>query len=209
MVRNFNMLGKLYAITERSLIQTSLADDIEQAILGGAGLIQLREKNITEEQYIEYAKDALAICKKYSVPLIINDNINVCLKSGADGVHLGQGDAPPFEARKLLGADAIIGVTAKTIEQAQKAYFDGADYIGSGAVFGTATKNDAKKMDIKTLKSITAASKIPVYAIGGITADNILLLEGTGIYGAAVVSGIFKGDIQTNSQNLSEAVTRL
>ena len=203
------MLGKLYAITERSLIQTSLADDIEQAILGGAGLIQLREKNITEDQYIEYAKDALTVCKKYGVPLIINDNISVCLKSGADGVHLGQGDASPSDARKVLGDDAIIGVTAKTIEQAQKAYDDGSDYIGSGAVFGTATKNDAKKMDIETLKSITAASKIPVYAIGGINADNILQLEGTGIYGAAVVSGIFKGNIKENAKKLSEAVTKL
>lgn len=203
------MLGKLYAITERSLIVTSLADDIEQAILGGAGLIQLREKNITEEQYTEYAKEALTVCKKYGVPLIINDKINVCLKSGADGVHLGQGDASPQDARKLLGADAIIGVTAKTIEQAHKAYSDGADYIGSGAIFGTATKNDAKKMEIKTLKSITAASKIPVYAIGGINADNISQLEGTGIYGAAVVSGIFNGDIQANAKKLSEAVTRL
>ena len=203
------MFGKLYAITDRSLIQTSLADDIEQAILGGAGLIQLREKNITEDQYTEHAKAALSVCKKYSVPLIINDNINVCLRSGADGVHLGQGDASPLDARKILGSDAIIGVTAKTIEQAQKAYDDGADYIGSGAVFGTATKNDAKKMDIKTLKSIAAASKIPVYALGGINADNISQLDGTGIYGAAVVSGIFKGDIKSNAQKLSEAVKRL
>ena len=203
------MLGKLYAITERSLIRVSLADDIEQAIQGGAKLIQLREKDITDEQYTEYAKEALSVCKKYGVPLIINDNINVCLRSGADGVHLGQGDASPADARKLLGTDAIIGVTAKTIDHAQKAYSDGADYIGSGAVFGTATKNDAKKMDIETLKSIAAASKIPVYAIGGINADNISQLEGTGIYGAAVVSGIFKGDIKSNAQRLSEAVMKL
>lgn len=203
------MLGKLYAITERSLIGGSLADSIEQAILGGSELIQLREKNITDEQYTEYAKEALAVCRKYNVPLIINDNINVCLKSGADGVHLGQGDASPSDARKLLGADAIIGVTAKTIEQVQKAHDDGADYIGSGAIFGTATKNDAKKMDFETLKSIAAASKIPVYAIGGICTDNILQLEGTGVHGVAVVSGIFKGDIKANAQKLSEAVTKL
>ena len=209
MARNINMLGKLYAITERSLIKTSLADDIEQAILGGAGLIQLREKAITAEQYIEYAKEALSVCKKYGVPLIINDSIDVCMRSGADGVHLGQGDASPADARKILGSGAIIGVTAKTIEQAQKAYEDGADYIGSGAVFGTATKNDAKKMDIATLRSITAASKLPVYAIGGINADNISQLEGTGIYGAAVVSGIFKGNIKSNAKKLSEAVTQL
>ena len=203
------MLGRLYAITDRSLIQTSLAADIEQAVKGGAELIQLREKNVTDEQYTAYAVEALGICRKYNVPLIINDNINVCLAAGADGVHLGQSDASPAEARKILGDAAIIGVTAKTAQQARKAFADGADYIGSGAVFGTTTKGDAKKMDIKTLKSITAASELPVYAIGGINADNISQLAGSGIYGAAVVSGIFFGDIKFNAQALSEAVKKL
>ncbi|MGN1116158.1 MAG: thiamine phosphate synthase [Candidatus Ornithomonoglobus sp.] len=203
------MLNRLYAITDRGLIQRSLGEDIEAAIIGGAGLIQLREKNISDEKYLEYAAEALAVCRKYNVPLIINDNIDVCLKSGADGVHLGQGDASPSDARRILGSGAIIGVTAKTAEQAQKAYSDGADYIGSGAVFGTLTKGDAKKMSIETLKEITAASKLPVYAIGGINIDNVKELKGSGVYGVAVVSGIFKGDIEANSGRLKEAVKRL
>lgn len=203
------MMNRLYAITDRNLIQKSLHEDIEEAIKGGAGLIQLREKNISEERYIEYAKEALGVCRKYSVPLIINDCINVCLKSGADGVHLGQGDASAAEARSLLGGHAIIGVTAKTVEQAHRAYLDGADYIGSGAVFGTATKGDAKKMSLSVLQSITAASRLPVYAIGGICAENISQLTGCGIYGIAVVSGIFKGDIRANAEKLSRAVRSL
>lgn len=203
------MLDRLYAITDRSLIQKSLGADIEAAIKGGAGLIQLREKNISDEKYLEYAEEALAVCRKYNVPLIINDNTDVCLKSGADGVHLGQGDASPADARRILGPCAIIGVTAKTVEQAQRAYSDGADYIGSGAVFGTVTKGDAEKMSIETLKKITAASKLPVYAIGGINIGNVSELNGSGVYGIAVVSGIFKGDIETNSGILSEAVSRL
>lgn len=203
------VLNKLYAITERRLLQGSLAEDIKAAIDGGAGMVQLREKNISEEQYIEYAKEALAVCREYSVPLIINDNVNVCLKSGADGVHLGQGDSSPREARQILGDRAIIGVTAKTVEQAEKAYLDGADYIGSGAVFGTTTKDDAKKMSIAALKEITTASKLPVYAIGGINIDNADKLTGSGIYGIAVVSGIFKGNIKDNAEKLSEAVEKL
>ncbi|MGN0182952.1 MAG: thiamine phosphate synthase [Candidatus Ornithomonoglobus sp.] len=203
------MLNRLYAITDRGLIQKSLGEDIEAAVKGGAGLIQLREKNIPDEKYLEYAEEALAVCRKYNVPLIINDNIDVCLKSGADGVHLGQGDASPADARRILGSGAIIGVTAKTARQAQKAYSDGADYIGSGAVFGTATKGDAKKMSIDTLKEITSVSMLPVYAIGGISIDNVEELKGSGIYGIAVVSGIFKGDIEENSQRLKEAVKML
>ena len=203
------MLNRLYAITDRGLIQKSLEEDIEAAIRGGAGIIQLREKNITDEKYAEYAAEALSVCKKYNVPLIINDNIDVCLRSGADGVHLGQNDASPADARRILGSRAIIGVTAKTAEQAQRAYCDGADYIGSGAVFGTVTKDDAKKMSVDTLKEITASSKLPVYAIGGINIDNAAELAGSGIYGIAVVSGIFKGDIEANAKKLREAVSRL
>ena len=203
------MLGKLYAITERSLTGGSLKLAVEQAITGGAGLIQLREKNISDEQYIAYAREILGICRQYDVPLIINDNINVCRISGADGVHLGQSDAPAKTAREILGSRAIIGVTAKTAKQAERAYYDGADYIGSGAVFGTTTKDDAKRMDISVLKAITAVSKLPVYAIGGINAANISRLAGSGIYGVAVVSGIFKGDIKSNAQKLAEAIERL
>lgn len=195
-------LSKLYAITDSGLIGNCLETAVETAIKNGAGMIQLREKNISEEEYIIRAKSLLAICKKYDVPLIINDNINVCLKSGADGVHLGQSDMNAKTARKILGKSAIIGVTAKTTEQALKAAADGADYIGSGAVFGTQTKSDAKNMSLDTLKEITSVSPLPVYAIGGINTDNADELYGSGIYGIAVVSGIFKGDIARNTQIL-------
>lgn len=202
-------LSRLYAITDRNLIQSSLGEDIAAAVKGGAGLIQLREKNVTEDEYIAYAREALAVCRSLGARLIINDSVSVCAAAGADGVHLGQGDADPKEARRILGGNAIIGVTAKTAEQAQRAEADGADYLGSGAVFGTSTKADAVKMDIETLREIAATVSIPVYAIGGINAENISQLRGSGIYGAAVVSGIFKGDIEKNAVRLKEEVELL
>lgn len=185
----------LYAITDRSWLGgRTLREAVEEAIQGGATLIQLREKNMSEEALIKSALEIKDVCHKHGVKLIINDSVRVALASGADGVHLGQGDTPPKEARKILGKDKIIGVTAKTIEQAIRAERDGADYLGSGAVFGTSTKADAKKMDMETLRNITAAVKIPVAAIGGITAENVAELKNTGIAGAAVVSGIFAHD---------------
>ncbi len=202
-------LSRLYAITDRNLIQSSLGEDIAAAVKGGAGLIQLREKNVTEDEYIAYAREALAVCRSLGAKLIINDSVTVCAAVGADGVHLGQGDTDPKEARRILGSNAIIGVTAKTVEQAQSAEADGADYLGSGAVFGTSTKADAVKMDIETLREIVSSVSIPVYAIGGINAENISQLRGSGIYGAAVVSGIFKGDIEKNAARLKEEVELL
>lgn len=202
-------MSRLYAITDRNLIQSSLGEDIAAAVKGGAGLIQLREKNVTEDEYIAYAREALAVCRSLGARLIINDSVAVCAAVGADGVHLGQGDTDPKEARRILGGNAIIGVTAKTVEQAQRAETDGADYLGSGAVFGTSTKADAVKMDIETLREIVSSVSIPVYAIGGINAENISQLRGSGIYGAAVVSGIFKGDIEKNAVRLKEEVELL
>ena len=202
-------LSKLYAITDRSLIKQSLAEDIAAAIRGGAGMIQLREKDVTEEQYKAYAAEALAVCRRLGAKLIINDNIAVCAAVGADGVHLGQGDESPKYARQLLGSGAVIGVTAKTTEQAKKAASDGADYIGSGAVFGTSTKADAVKMGIEELKAITAVSELPVYAIGGINIDNIGELNGSGIYGAAVVSGTSPRALDQHAAELRKAVELL
>ena len=176
-------LSRLYAITDRNLIQSSLDEDIAAAVKGGARLIQLREKNVTEDEYIAYAREALAVCRSLGAKLIINDSVTVCAAVDADGVHLGQGDTDPKEARRILGYNAIIGVTAKTVEQAQRAEADGADYLGSGAVFGTSTKADAVKMDIETLREIVSSVSIPVYAIGGINAENISQLRGSGIYG--------------------------
>lgn len=195
---------RLYAVTDRSWLNgRALEDDIEKAIKGGVTLVQLREKNIATDDIIKSAIRIKSVCKKHGIPLIINDNVDAVIGSNADGVHLGQSDMSISAARKILGKNKIIGATAKTVEQAQKAELEGADYLGSGAIFGTTTKDDAKKMDIETLKSITQSVKIPVVAIGGITGENILELRGTGISGAAVVSGIFaQNDIEKAAEDL-------
>ena len=195
---------RLYAVTDRTWLDgRTLYDDVEKALKGGVTLLQLREKNMSTDDFINSAKEIKSLCEKYNIPLIINDNVDVAKAVNADGVHIGQNDMPAHEARKILGKNKIIGVTAKTVEQAQKAEKDGADYLGSGARFGTTTKGDAKKMDMQTLKSITSSVNIPVVAIGGIDGDNVLQLKGTGIVGAAVVSGIFaQDDIETATKDL-------
>lgn len=202
---------RLYAVTDRSWLGgRSLAEDVEAAIKGGATLIQLREKNMDINSFAKEAEEILLMCRKYNVPLIINDNIDVALAVGADGVHLGQSDMNAASAREILGEDKIIGVTAKTVSQAQKAQRDGADYLGSGAVFGTSTKADAKPMDLETLRSITSSVNIPVVAIGGITGENVLCLKGSGIAGAAVVSGIFaQKDIEAAARDLSRKICEI
>lgn len=201
----------LYAVTDRSYLNGKpLSKAVEEAILGGATMIQLREKELDLENFIKTAAEIKKICSKYMVPLIINDNVQVCTSVDADGVHLGQGDMPLEKARELLGKDKIIGITAKTIEQAKSAELDGADYIGCGAVFGTVTKNDAKKMELSTLKAICNSVSIPVVAIGGVSADNVELLRDSGISGAAVVSGIFASqDIRKAAQYLSERLRNI
>ena len=209
MFKKENLL--LYAVTDRAWLgERSLYDDVKSALEGGVTMIQLREKNTDTNAFIKEAKELLDLCHSFGAPLIINDNIEVCIKSNADGVHLGQGDAPLPEARKLLGKDKIIGITAKTIAQAQAAEKDGADYIGSGAIFGTSTKHDTSKMSIETLKSICASVNIPVAAIGGINEENICELSGSGISGAAVISGIFaQPDIKETSEMLLEKITSI
>ena len=196
----------LYAVTDRAWLNGgTLADAVEAALKGGATLVQLREKNADTAALIKTASEIKQVCRRYDVPLIIDDNIEAVIKSGADGVHLGQNDTPAQEARRILGPDKIIGVTAKTPEQAIAAERDGADYLGSGAVFGTSTKSDAVKMEPETLRAITASVNSPVAAIGGITSENILGLNGTGIAGVAVVSGIFaQRDIEKATADLTQ-----
>ena len=182
----------LYAVTDRACLKgRNLHEAVRAALRGGVTLVQLREKDMPIDEYIREAKAIKKICREFCVPLLIDDNVEVCIKADADGVHLGQSDMPCGEARRLLGDTKIIGVTAKTIEQAKAAQEMGADYLGSGAVFGTSTKADAVKMDMETLKSICASVSIPVCAIGGINKDNVRELKGSGISGAAIVSGIF------------------
>ena len=202
---------RLYAVTDRSWLNgRTLASDAEKALIGGVTMLQLREKNMEFKELVRVALELKALCKKYNVPLIINDNVYAAKEADADGVHLGQNDMSPSEAREILGNDKIIGVTAKTVEQAKKAESDGADYLGSGAVFGTSTKHDAKKMEMGTLKNITTSVNIPVVAIGGITAENVSELAGTGIAGTAVVSGIFAmDDIENAARELYMKVGKI
>lgn len=184
---------RIYAITDRSWLKDNqtLAEAVEQAILGGASIVQFREKQLEGQELIDTAKSVQEICKQMNVPFIINDNVQLALDLDADGVHVGQSDMAVKDARALLGPDKIIGATAKTIEQAQKAESEGADYLGSGAIFGTTTKTDALPMTPELLDSICDNVDIPVVAIGGIDKNNIALLKDVTIAGVAIVSGIF------------------
>lgn len=198
----------LYGVTDRRWLQgNTLYAQVEEALKGGATFIQLREKNRPKKEIIQEAKALKALCSRYRVPLVINDDVEVALESGADGVHVGQKDMEVDEARKKLGPDKIIGVSARTVEQAVRAEKQGADYLGAGAVFSTGTKEDTQELSRETLKEICAAVRIPVVAIGGINADNVESLSGTGICGVAVVSAIFaQKDIQNAVKSLRKLV---
>lgn len=199
---------RLYAVTDRSWLgNETLYEQVEKALKGGVTLVQLREKNLDEAAFEKEGRELLKLCHQYHVPLLINDNVELAAKIGADGVHVGQSDMQLQEARKLLGEDKIIGVTAKTVEQAKAAEAAGADYLGSGAVFGSSTKTDAKAMDLDQFQIICESVQIPVVAIGGINAENILQLKGRKMAGVAVVSGIFAcSDIEEGTRKLSEKV---
>ena len=185
----------LYAVTDTSWLRgQTLVQQVEAALRGGVTMVQLREKELRGEALEQEAREILAVCRQYGVPLLINDDVMLAKKIGAEGVHVGQSDMAASQAREILGPDAIIGVTARTIEQAQAAEKAGADYLGSGAVFGTSTKKDAKPMDPAYFQQICESVSIPVVAIGGITADNIRQLEGRKMTGFAIVSGIFAAD---------------
>lgn len=196
----------LYAVTDRRWAnKQSLKEQIELSLKGGVTFLQLREKNLSEEEFLKEAKEIKALAKEYKVPFIINDNVDVAMKVDADGVHVGQGDRDAKEVRKIIGKNKILGVSAQTIKQAIKAEKDGADYIGVGAVFPTGTKKDAENLSIETLKKICQSVTIPVVAIGGITKENILKLKGSNIAGVALVSAIFASkDIKQDCQKLKE-----
>lgn len=194
----------LYAITDRTWLNgRSLEDVVEQSLRGGVDIIQLREKNLDFNSFLESAIKIKKLTEKYNVPLIINDNIEVCRQSNADGVHIGQGDTPLSKARKILGKDKIIGVTAKTIQQALEAQLNGADYLGVGAMFGSTTKKDAIPLTFQQLADIRKSVTIPIVAIGGINANNIDKFANTNIDGIAVVSAIYgQTDIKSATENL-------
>lgn len=188
---------KLYAITDRSWVgEKTLAQQVNEAIEGGITMLQWREKNIIKDGVIDEllfaeAQEVRELCKKNNIPFIVNDSVELAIKLGADGVHVGQNDMDAIKAREILGNDYIIGVTAKTLEQAKAAYNAGADYLGSGAVFGSQTKTDAIAMKHELLDEICDSMSLPVVAIGGITGENVMKLSGRKMKGVAVISGIF------------------
>lgn len=201
----------LYAVTDRSWLGgRTLYQDVEAAIKGGATFIQLREKNLDEAHFLEEAKEIKELCKKYQVPFVINDNVDIALAMDADGVHVGQSDMEAGAVREKLGPDKIIGVSAQTVEQALLAEQKGADYLGVGAVFPTGSKDDAVEVSHETLKTICEAVKIPVIAIGGISTGNVMELSGSGICGIAVISAIFaKPDIEAAAKELKEQTEKM
>ncbi len=196
---------RLYAVTDRSWLGNgTLSDAVEAALRGGATMVQLREKSLTQADFLQEAKTLAALCARFQIPFLINDNLEIALACNADGVHVGQDDMDPQKARALLGPGKILGVSAHTVDQALAAEKTGADYLGVGAVFSTATKQDAASVPLETVREICQAVSIPVVAIGGISADNILSLQNSGVVGAAVVSALFAAeDIFSAAQNLS------
>lgn len=194
----------LYAVTDRSWLNgSSLYNDVEQALKGGTTFIQLREKALDEDAFLTEAKEIKELCRRYKVPFVINDNVDIAMAIDADGIHVGQSDMEAGNVREKLGSDKIIGVSAQTVEQAVLAEQRGADYLGVGAVFPTGSKFDAEDVSLETLKAICKAVKIPVIAIGGISKENVLRLSGTGICGIAVISALFaQPDIEKAAMDL-------
>lgn len=201
----------LYAVTDRTWVKDiTLMDQVKEALEGGITFLQLREKHLSKEEFIKEAREMKELSKEYKVPFVINDNIEVALAVDADGVHIGQDDMSVEEARKLLGEDKIIGVSAHNVEEAIKAQKGGADYLGVGAVCATSTKKDANVVSKEEIKKICHTVEIPVVAIGGIKKENIKTLEGTDVDGVAVVSAIFAAkDIKKDTKQLRSLVEEM
>lgn len=189
-----NLDLSLYLVTDKSDDVEKFLKTIEEGIKGGVTVVQIREKTADTLDFYNLALKVKKITTKYNVPLIINDRVDIALAIDADGVHVGQSDMPCDVTRKLIGEDKILGVSAATVDEAQKAEKDGADYIGTGAVFPTSTKDDAPEITRKDLKEVVDSINIPVVAIGGITIDNASELNDTGIAGLSVVSAIMSSD---------------
>ena len=202
---------ELYAVTDRHwATEQSLYEQCELALKGGVTFLQIREKNLDSETFEKEALELFALCRKYKVPFVVNDNVELAVKIDADGVHVGQQDMQAQEVRKLLGPDKILGVSAQTVEEAVLAEKQGADYLGVGAVFPTGSKADAIEVPHTVLKEICRAVKIPVVAIGGITKENIIQLNGSGIKGIAVISAIFaQKDIFAAASELKKLTANL
>ena len=185
----------LYAVTDRAWVgKQSLYQQVECALKGGATCVQLREKELDDEAFLNEAMEISALCRKYGVPFFINDNVEIAIKCRADGIHVGQEDMEASKVRKRVGSDMMIGVSVHSVEEALEAVKNGADCLGVGAMFSTSTKTDVNVMPKETLRNICAAVDIPVVAIGGINKSNISQLAGTGVNGVALVSAIFAAD---------------
>lgn len=194
----------LYGITDRYWLNgRRLADDVELALKGGTTMLQLREKDLDEENFYKEAVEIKSLCERYKIPFIINDNVQLAVKVGADGVHVGQNDMVAQDVRALIGPDKILGVSTQTVEEAILAEKMGADYLGVGAVFPTGSKDDCWVLSHELCRDICSAVKIPVVAIGGITKDNIKMLKGLGFAGISVISAIFA------QKNIEEACRTL
>lgn len=196
----------LYAVTDRAWTgKQTLYQQVEDALKGGVTCVQLREKELDHAAFLQEAKDICALCRRYHVPFIVNDNVEIAIACGADGIHVGQEDMVATEVRRQVGENMILGVSVHTVEEAREAVQNGADYLGLGAVFPTNTKTDVDQMPTETLRAICDEVDIPVVAIGGINRDNIGKLSGSGIDGVALVSAIFSApDIKTTCQELRE-----
>lgn len=194
----------LYAVTDRHWLEgRTLKEVVKESLDGGVTFVQLREKTLEDEKFLEEAKELKELCKKYNVPFVINDNVDIAIAMDADGVHVGQSDMEAGDVRAKLGPDKIIGVSAENVEQAVLAEKRGADYLGVGAVFPTGSKDDAADVSYETLKAICEAVSIPVIAIGGINEGNVSKLAGSGIVGVAVISAIYAAkDIKKATEDL-------
>jgi thiamine-phosphate pyrophosphorylase len=198
----------LYAVTDRSWLgEQTLYEQVEEALKGGATFVQLREKELDDDTFLAEAIEIQALCRRYNVPFVINDNVEIARKMNADGVHVGQRDMEAGNVRAILGEDKILGVSAQTVEQAILAERQGADYLGVGAVFHTGSKADADDVSFETLKAICEAVSIPVVAIGGIGKHNVRELRGSGICGIAVISAIFAAEDITAATARLKALT--
>lgn len=185
----------LYAVTDRAWVgKQSLYEQVESALKGGVTCVQLREKELAEEDFLKEALEISALCKEYGVPFFINDNVEIAIKCQADGIHVGQEDMEASQVRKKVGEDMMIGVSVHSVEEALEAVKKGADCLGVGAIFSTSTKKDVDLLPKESLKDICQAVNVPVVAIGGIGKSNIIDLSGTGVDGVALVSAIFSAD---------------
>lgn len=201
----------LYAVTDRAWTgKQTLIEQIEAALKGGITFLQLREKNLGYDDFLQEAIELKMLTAFYQVPFVINDNVEIALACDADGVHVGQDDMPVENVREMIGPEKILGVSAQHVEQAIAAEKAGADYLGIGSVFPTSTKKDAKPMTFETVQDICRSVSIPIVAIGGINKSNILELTGSGVDGVAVVSAIFaQPDIQSATEELQKLATKM